>query len=57
MNIDIDKLEAYNPDTSALLNRQVTGNYNSMTLPSGNSTIKIDGALDKATITNYQRWL
>ena len=57
MNIDIDKLEAYNPDTSALLNRQVTGNYNSMTLPSGNSTIKIDGNLTSATITNYTRWL
>lgn len=57
MNIDIDKLEAYNPDTSALLNRQVTGNYNSMTIPSGESIIKIDGALDKATISNYTRWL
>jgi predicted phage tail component-like protein len=57
MNIDIDTLEAYNPDTSALLNRQVIGNYNSMTLPSGNSTIKINGNLTKATITNYERWL
>ena len=57
MNIDIDKLEAYNPDTSALLNRQVIGNYNTMTLQPGNNTIRIDGALDKATISNYTRWI
>lgn len=57
MNIDIDKLEAYNPDTKVLLNRQVIGNYNSMKLSPGENTLKIDGALDKATITNYTRWL
>lgn len=57
MNIDIEQLEAYNPDTMTLLNRQVIGNYNSMTLQPGNNTIRIDGALDKATITNYTRWL
>ena len=57
MNIDIAKLEAYNPDTSALLNRQVIGNYNTMTLQPGENTIRIDGALDKATISNYTRWL
>lgn len=57
MNIDIAQLEAYNPDTMTLLNRQVIGNYNSMTLQPGNNTIRIDGALDKATISNYTRWL
>lgn len=57
MNIDIAKLEAYNPDTSVLLNRQVIGNYNSMTIPSGTSIIRMDGDLTKATITNYTRWL
>ena len=57
MNIDIAQLEAYNPDTMTLLNRQVIGNYNSMTLQPGNNTIRIDGSLDKATITNYTRWL
>lgn len=57
MNIDIAKLEAYNPDTSVLLNRQVIGNYNSMTIPSGTSIIRMDGELTKATITNYTRWL
>ena len=57
MNIDIAQLEAYNPDTMTLLNRQVIGNYNSMTLQPGNNTIRIDGALDKATITNYTRYL
>lgn len=57
MNIDISTLEAYNPDTSALLNRQVIGNYNSMTLQPGDNTIRMDGSLTKATITNYVRWL
>ena len=57
MNIDIAKLEAYNPDTSVLLNRQVIGNYNSMTIPSGTSIIRMDGELTKATITNYTRYL
>lgn len=57
MNIDINSLEAYNPDTKVLLNRQVIGNYNSMKLSPGENTLKIDGALDKATITNYTRWL
>lgn len=57
MNIDIAKLEAYNPDTSVLLNRQVIGNYNSMTIPSGTSIVRMDGELTKATITNYTRWL
>ena len=57
MNIDIAQLEAYNPDTMTLLNRQVIGNYNSMTLQPGNNTIRIDGSLDKATITNYTRYL
>ncbi len=57
MNIDINTLEAYNPDTSALLNRQVIGNYNSMTFQPGNNKLTINGALSKATITNYTRWL
>lgn len=57
MTISTSMMEAYNPDTSALLNRQVIGNYNSMTLQPGNNTIKITGGIDKATITNYTRWL
>lgn len=57
MTISTSMMEAYDPDTSALLNRQVIGNYNSMTLQPGNNTIKITGGIDKATITNYTRWL
>lgn len=57
MNIDINTLEAYNPDTSALLNRQVIGNYNSMTFQPGNNKLTLNGSLSKATITNYTRWL
>ena len=57
MNIDINTLEAYNPDTMTLLNRQVIGNYNSMTFQPGNNKLTINGSLSKATITNYTRYL
>lgn len=57
MNIDIAQLEAYNPDTMTLLNRQVIGNYNSMTFQPGNNKLTINGSLSKATITNYTRYL
>ena len=57
MTIDIAKMEAYNPDTSVLLNRQLIGDISKFLLPSGESTIRIDGNLTKATISNYTRWL
>lgn len=57
INIDIDKLEAYDPDTSNLMNRKVTGDISKFILNSGNNTIKFSGALTKATITRYLRWL
>lgn len=57
ITIDTNNMEAYDPNDNSLANRKVIGNYNSMTLPSGNTTMKITGALDKATITSYVRWL
>ena len=54
--IDSTNLEAYKPD-GTLANRNVTGNIANLKLPTGNSTIKVDGDIDKATITNYTRWL
>ena len=57
MNIDIDKMEAYDPTNNNLLNRNVIGNYNSMTFAPGNNSIKLVGTFTKATITNYTRWL
>lgn len=57
MTIDTNNLEAYNPDTMTLLNRQLVGDISKFTLASGNNTIKVDGNLTKATITSYTRWL
>ena len=55
--IVIENMEAYNPSTSELMNRKVVGDYNKITIPSGTSTIKASGELEKLTITNYIRWL
>ena len=54
--IDSTNLEAYKPDGS-LANRSVTGNISNFKLPTGNSIVKVEGDIDKATITNYVRWL
>ena len=54
--IDTNKMEAYDTSNN-LMNRFVTGNYNSFKLQSGNNSIKVDGLLTSATITNYVRWL
>lgn len=55
--IDTDEMEAYNPTTQALMNRQVTGNYDNFKLNVGDNTLKFSGDLTKATVTNYVRWL
>ena len=55
--VDIPNLETYNPNTSALMNRNVTGNISNFVLPVGTNTITVDGAVEKVTITMYQRWL
>lgn len=55
--IDTEKLEAYDPDTSELLNRYVVGDYDDLTLPTGNNTITLGGTITTANITMYSRWL
>lgn len=55
--IDSERLEAYNPTTLELMNRDVTGNIANLLLNSGNNTIIFTGDFTKATISNYTRWL
>lgn len=55
--LDTANLEAYNPDNGQLLNRIVTGDYDSFKINSGANTLSLSGTITTATITNYQRWL
>lgn len=55
--IDVPNLEAYNPNTTALLNRNVTGDISKFILPVGTNTISVDGDVELVTITLYKRWL
>lgn len=57
ITIDIANMQAYNPDTTALMNRQVTGDYNVFKLQTGDNTVEITGSVTSATISNYTRWL
>lgn len=57
ITIDTTKMEAYNPDTTALMNRQVTGDYNLFKIETGDNTVEITGTVTSATISNYTRWL
>lgn len=55
--IDTESMEAYNPDTNALANRQITGDYSKIKLEPGDNDLRFSGDLSKATITDYTRWL
>lgn len=55
--IDTTNLEAYNPSNSALMNRQVTGDYSNFKLNTGENAVKVNGNVTKVTITDYTRWL
>ena len=55
--IDSANMEAYDPNTNDLANRKVVGDYETFKVPSGTNTIKCEGALTKATISKYTRWL
>lgn len=55
--IDVTNLEAYDPETNELMNRQVTGDYSNFTLPVGENEVKVSGNVTKATISGYTRWL
>ena len=55
--IDTTNLEAYNPSNSALMNRQVTGDYSNFKLNTGENAVKVNGNVTKVTTTDYTRWL
>lgn len=55
--LDTANLEAYDPDNGQLLNRIVTGDYDSFKINSGANTLSLSGNITTATIINYQRWL
>lgn len=57
ITIDTSKLEAYNPTTTTLMNRQVIGDYDAFKLDSGNNTVSLTGSIESAEISYYSRWL
>ncbi len=57
IEIDLDKLEAYNPTTKVLKNRQVTGDYENLYLKVGNNTISWTGTITSVKLKNYSRWI
>ncbi len=57
IEIDTEKLEAYNPSNHQLKNRKVVGDYENFRLLVGENTIGFSGDFESATITNYTRWL
>ena len=55
--IDTNLMEAYDPSTKALLNRNVTGDYDNFNLNIGNNTISWTGDITEIDIENYSRWI
>lgn len=55
--IDVDQLNAYNPDTGVFLNRDVVGDYNNLSLAIGKNTLAFTGSVTEISISNYSRWL
>lgn len=50
-------MEAINPATMELANRQVTGDYSKFRLPPGQNTITLSGDVVGSLIYRYSRWL
>lgn len=56
--IDVDSMNAYQPNTLNLLNRNVIGDYEDCMLEVGKNTISFSGgAIDSIAIDNYSRWI
>lgn len=55
ITLDMADMNAYMG--GVLLNRNVTGDYNSFALNTGENTITIDGTVTSVTIEQYSRWL
>ena len=57
ISIDTANMEAYNPETGALKNRLVTGDYDKFVLNVGSNTLSFSGIVSKVEVSNYSRWL
>lgn len=55
--IDTNLMEAYDPSTNLLMNRQVTGNYGNFKLNQGLNTVSWSGTITTITFNNYSRWI
>lgn len=55
--INTEEMEATNPNTLALANRQVVGDYSKFKLNAGSNELSFGGNLTSATISKYTRWL
>lgn len=57
ITIDTNMLEAYNPNSKALMNRLVNGNYDNFALEIGTNLISWTGSVSKIEIDKYSRWI
>lgn len=57
ITLDIENMNAYNPNTQELMNRQVQGNYDNFQLRVGLNNITWGGDLSNIQVSNYSRWL
>lgn len=55
--IDTDKMNAYNPENNAYMNRHVSGDYDKIQLNSGKNSISFTGNVTEIKIDNYSRWI
>ena len=57
ISIDTNLMEAYDPTTTDLMNRSVTGNYDNFSLNVGSNIISWSGTISEIDIGNYSRWI
>ena len=57
ITIDTNLMEAYDPTTTQLMNRNVAGNYDNFSLNVGKNTISWSGTISEIDIENYSRWI
>ena len=57
ITIDGEQMEAYNKDTSALMNRYVSGNYENIKLKVGKNVISWTGNVTSFEVSNFSRWI
>lgn len=57
ITIDANAMEAYKDTPATLMNRLVVGDYNNFVLQPGENLLEFSGSVEKAVITNYNRWI